>query len=171
MQLTHRRHRWAVLVALPLLAVAAACTPQQAGEWLGWHKHDSASAGAWLASPDGQQSLTDPSIDVPAPEAPAASWSSGDCASFADEAAAAGLPWGTFSRIAWRESGCNPNSWVVDRDDDGGGLFGLNFKGQNMKNYWAGLCGATTSNIRGNVTLQMECAAAEYHSRGLRAWS
>lgn len=99
-----------------------------------------------------------------------AEWVAGDCASFAEEAAAAGLPWDTFSRIAWRESGCDPNSWVVDHDDDGGGLFGLNFKGQTMKNFWAGLCGANTDNIRGNVELQMQCASAEYSARGLRAW-
>jgi hypothetical protein len=97
-------------------------------------------------------------------------WTAGDCDSFAEEAAAAGLPWSTFSRIAWRESGCDPWSWVVDSDDDGGGLFGLNFKGQNMKNAWATMCGATTANIRGNVPLQMECAAAAYNQLGMSPW-
>lgn len=105
---------------------------------------------------------------APAPAA-SAQWTAGDCSSFAEEAAAAGLPWGTFSRIAWRESGCNPNAWVVDSDDTGGGLFGLNFKG-SMAGYWRNLCGATTSNIRGNVPLQMKCASIEYAQRGLAAW-
>lgn len=98
-------------------------------------------------------------------------WTAGNCASFADEAAAAGLPWGTFSRIAWRESGCNPNAWVHDSDDNGGGLFGLNFISADLRNGWARMCGATISNIRGNVPLQMECAAAAYHEMGMRPWS
>lgn len=102
-------------------------------------------------------------------EAPAVEWTAGVCSSFAEEAAAAGLPWGTFSSIAWRESGCNPNVWVVDSDDTGGGLFGMNFRG-SLAGYWRNLCGATTSNIRGNVSLQMECASIEYGQRGLTAW-
>jgi hypothetical protein len=102
-------------------------------------------------------------------EAAPVEWTAGVCSSFAEEAAAAGLPWGVFSPIAWRESGCNPNVWVVDSDDTGGGLFGLNFKG-SLAGYWRDLCGATTSNIRGNVSLQMECASIEYARRGLAAW-
>lgn len=105
---------------------------------------------------------------APAPSA-SVSWQAGNCASFAEEAAAAGLPWGTFSPIAWRESGCNPNSYVVDSDDDGGGLFGFNFIG-SMVNYWNGLCGMTKSNMPGNVPLQMKCAAAQYQAYGLSAW-
>jgi hypothetical protein len=96
-------------------------------------------------------------------------WTAGDCDSFAEEAAAAGLPWGTFSRIAWRESGCNPSAWVVDSDDTGGGLFGFNFKG-SMLHYWEGLCGMSINEVRGNVPLQMDCAAAQYNQYGLSAW-
>jgi hypothetical protein len=108
---------------------------------------------------------------APVSEGPAAvvEWTAGDCDSFAEEAAAAGLPWGTFSRIAWRESGCNPNVWVVDSDDNGGGLFGFNFIG-SMINYWDNLCGMSKSEVRGNVPLQMECAAAQYNQYGLSAW-
>ena len=56
-----------------VIAVAAgctACTPEQSTEWLGWFRHDKDGAGAWLASPEGQASLTDPTIDVPAPPPP-----------------------------------------------------------------------------------------------------
>jgi hypothetical protein len=106
---------------------------------------------------------------VAEPAAVVSEWTAGDCGSFAEEAAAAGLPWDTFSRIAWRESGCNPHSWVVDHDDNGGGLFGLNFIG-GMKGYWLNLCGATIDSIKGNVELQMQCAATEYNARGLAAW-
>ena len=120
-----------------------------------------------------------------APQAPAGvHWQAGNCASFAEEAAAAGLPWGIFSKIAWRESGCNPNAWVVDNDDTGGGLnqysgvadyvggglFGFNFRG-SLASHWRNLCGMTPSNMRGNVPLQMKCAAAQYHQYGMGAWS
>ena len=103
------------------------------------------------------------------PAAAVAEWTAGDCASFAEEAAAAGLPWGTFSRIAWRESGCNPNAWVVDSDDTGGGLLGFNFKG-SLAGYWRDLCGATVNNIRGDVPLQMQCGAAAYNQLGMSPW-
>ena len=93
----------------------------------------------------------------------------GNCESYADDMAAAGLPVATFKAIAWRESGCRPSAWVVDHDDNGGGLFGFNFIG-SMAGYWRNLCGATTSNIRGNVGMQMKCASAEYRAHGLRAW-
>jgi len=103
------------------------------------------------------------------PAAVVVEWTAGDCDSFAEEAAAAGLPWGTFKPIAWRESGCNPNVWVVDSDDNGGGLFGFNFKG-SMLNYWNNLCGMSINEVKGNVPLQMECAAEQYHRYGLSAW-
>jgi hypothetical protein len=106
-----------------------------------------------------------------APAPAGVSWQAGNCASFKEEAAAAGLPWGTFSPIAWRESGCDPNVWVHDSDDWGGGLFGMNFINQSLRDGWMRLCGATMNNIRGNVPLQMQCAAAAYHTMGLAPWS
>lgn len=93
----------------------------------------------------------------------------GDCSSYHDDMRSVGLPVQTFSRIAWRETGCDPWAWVVDSDDTGGALFGLNFRG-SLARYWRNLCGATTGNIRGNVPLQMECAAAAYDELGLRPW-
>lgn len=93
----------------------------------------------------------------------------GVCSSYHDDMAAAGLPVSTFSRIGWRETGCDPYAWVVDRDDVGGAMFGLNFRG-SLAGYWRNLCGATTQNIRGNVPLIMECTAAAYRQLGLKPW-
>ena len=63
-----------VLMALAVVGVAATffigCTPEQSSEWLTWRGHDKDGAGVWLASPEGQASLTDPAIDVPAPPPP-----------------------------------------------------------------------------------------------------
>ena len=63
-----------VLMALAVVGVAATlfigCTPEQSSEWFGWRGHDKNGADAWLASPEGQASLTDPAIDVPAPPPP-----------------------------------------------------------------------------------------------------
>ena len=63
-----------------------------------------------------------------------------------------------------------PDVWIVDSDDEGGVMFGLNFKGRTMKRYWSTACGATVDNIRGNVPLQMACAKAAYDELGLRPW-
>lgn len=158
------------LLALGAVVLSAtACTPQQISDWVEWNDRDPVAA---------QEFANLPAVQAQLHERPAASsgggggngWTSGDCDSFAEEAAAAGLPWGTFSRIAWRESGCNPNVWVVDSDDDGGGLFGFNYKG-SMINYWGNLCGMSKGEVRGNVALQMECAAEQYHRHGMGAWS
>ena len=71
-----------VLMALAVVGVAATlfigCTPEQSDEWIGWYRHDKDGAGAWLASPEGQASLTDPAIDVPAPPPPPADVRRGD---------------------------------------------------------------------------------------------
>lgn len=115
------------------------------------------------------QCAPDECAPTEAPPEQVVEWEAGNCASFAEEAADAGLPWGIFGPIARRESGCNPNVWVVDHDDNGGGLFGFNFIG-SMINYWPNLCGMSKGEVRGNVPLQMQCAAAEYNAHGLRAW-
>lgn len=162
------RARAVALAATAAVGLAATgCTPQEVRGWVQWHNQDPAAAEAFAHRPEVQRSLH--------PAAPVVlrggnGWTAGNCASFAEEAAAAGLPWGIFSRIAQRETGCDPNAWVVDSDDTGGALFGLNFKG-TLATHWRNLCGATTSNIRGNVPLQMRCAAAQYHRYGMGAWS
>lgn len=97
----------------------------------------------------------------------------GDCDSYRQPMADAGLPVDTFIRIMRRESGCNPDLWVHDRDDDGGAGFGLNFIG-SMRGYWPALCGMTKEEAQqGNaqITLILSCVEAEYAAHGLRAWS
>ncbi len=152
--------RLLALATIPLVG----CTPAQVRAWVAWHADDPEAAIEFAQRPEVQADLL-----TGEHEQRTSSGTPGVCSTYADDMAAVGLPVGTFTHIAWRESGCNPNSWVVDRDDNGGGLFGQNFKG-SMAGYWRGLCGATTTNLRGNVHLQMECAAAEYHAHGLRAW-
>lgn len=146
----------ALLAATTAVAAMTACTPREVGLWSDWHDQEPAAAEEFARNLPTQGASS--------------GWQAGNCDSFAEEAAAAGLPWGTFKPIAWRESGCNPNAWVHDSDDWGGGLFGLNFISSDLRTAWARMCGATMSNIRGNVPLQMECAAAAYHELGLRPW-
>lgn len=116
------------------------------------------------------QCTPEASVAVEVPSGADGTGTPGDCASYHDDMEAAGLPVSTFSRIGWRETGCDPWAWVVDSDDTGGAFFGLNFKG-SLAGYWLNLCGATTGNIRGNVPLIMECTAAAYREAGLRPWS
>ena len=78
------------------------------------------------------------------------------------------LPVATFKRIAWRESGCNPRSFVIDRDDAGGGLLGINLKGR-MAGTWRRWCGATLANIT-SADVNVRCAAVAYRKMGLRPW-
>jgi len=164
----------ATLGVVVLASAATGCSAQQIAAWVDWHNTDPAAAEAFAALPEVQQALADSvetnAADIPAVDAASGGWTAGNCASFADEAAAAGVPWGIFSGIAWRESGCNPNVWVVDSDDTGGGLVGFNVKG-SLASHWRDLCGATTGNIRGNVPLQMDCIAAQYSQYGMSAWS
>jgi hypothetical protein len=96
----------------------------------------------------------------------------GSCESYAPLFEAYGLPVQTFMRIAWRESGCNHTSWVVDHDDLGGGLLGINFKTRQLRNGWANWCGAAPNNaFRFDPELQVRCAKAAYDRMGLRPWS
>lgn len=164
--MTIRARVLALIATATVGLTATGCTPNEIRGWVQWHDKDPAAAEAFAHQPEVQSSLHNGSRTT---SSGGGGWTAGDCASFADEAAAAGLPWGTFSRIAWRETRCDPNAWVVDSDDTGGALFGLNFKG-SLATHWRNLCGATTGNIRGNVPLQMRCASAQYHQYGMGAW-
>ena len=146
-----RRIVRAVALAVGLAGVTAACTPDELDRWVAWHAVDPEAAIASL------------------PPKPEAHWVKGDCDSFTEELAAVGLPVDTFKRIAWRETRCDPNAWVVDHDDTGGALMGLNFKG-SMAGYWRDACKTTIHNIRGNVPLIMRCTAVAYRDAGLRPW-
>jgi hypothetical protein len=92
----------------------------------------------------------------------------GDCASYAPLFDAYGLPASTFMRIAWRESGCNHKSFVIDRDDAGGGLLGINLKG-SLARGWYAWCGATLGNII-DAEVNVRCAAVAYQKMGMAPW-
>ncbi len=94
----------------------------------------------------------------------------GDCDSYVPLFQRYGLPVSTFKAIAWRESGCNHTSWVNDSDDLGGGLLGINFRTQTLRDGWASWCGATVNNFRWDADLQVRCARAAYDRLGLRPW-
>lgn len=93
----------------------------------------------------------------------------GDCDSYVPLFNQYGLPAGTFKKIAWRESGCNHLSFVIDSDDAGGGLLGINLKGSNART-WSQWCGATLNNIT-NAEVNVHCAAEAYQRMGLQPWS
>jgi len=147
------------LIAAAVL-VLSSCTPAQVRAWLSWHADDPDAAVAWLDTDEGQALLAEqpaPGVDV----------TPGDCSSYAPLFVEHGLPVATFTRIAWRESGCNHRSYVVDHDDLGGGLLGINLRaGAAM---WRSWCGLTTGNVT-DADVNVRCAAAAYERLGLRPW-
>jgi len=90
------------------------------------------------------------------------------CARYAPLLAANGLPVATFSAIAWRESRCNPASFVMNRTDSGGGLLGINLKGR-LAATWRRWCGATLANIT-NASVNVRCAGVAYRKMGMAPW-
>jgi hypothetical protein len=115
---------------------------------------------AALALPPG------PHPDVAGAAAPAATRAA--CARYDGLFRANGLPVQTFRAIAWRESGCNPRSFVIDSDDAGGGLLGINLKGR-LAGTWRRWCGATLANIT-SAAVNVRCAGVAYRKRGLAPW-
>jgi hypothetical protein len=93
----------------------------------------------------------------------------GDCESYWPLMQSYGLP-RVFVRIAWRESGCDHTSYVVDNDDAGGGLLGLNLKGSSLARGWNRWCGLTLGNVTDAET-NIRCAAVAYQKLGMRPWS
>jgi hypothetical protein len=140
----------AALAAFVAVAALTGCTPEEQQRWLEWHAVDPAAALASL-----EQSPADP----PSP---------GDCSSYAPLFEQYGLPVATFKRIAWRESGCNHRSFVIDSDDAGGGLLGLNLKG-SLARGWNSWCGLNLGNVRDAET-NVRCAAVAYQKLGMRPW-
>jgi hypothetical protein len=164
------------LTALVAVATLAACTPRELQAWAVWHGQDPDAAVEFAQRPEVVADLATGEHETDGPQfrqyldGSDGAWTAGDCDSFADEAADAGVPWGIFRPIMWRESGCDPTVWVVDRDDDGGAGFGFNYRGA-MAGYWLRLCGMSKAEARAaNVPLIMRCVAAEYRAHGLRAW-
>jgi hypothetical protein len=165
-----------LLIAATGLVAMTGCTPGQIQKWIAWHDADPEAAVEFAQQDWVQDSLRQfrltPNIsdnndggdvDLDGEGTP------GDCESYRDEIAAAGLPVNTFINIGRRETHCDPYAWVVDGNDTGGAFFGFNFKG-NLAGYLRDLCGATVNNIRGNIPLIMSCAKALYDSRGLDPW-
>lgn len=108
-------------------------------------------------------------VPAPAQAAPAVVEAKrSDCAKYHGLFRKYRLPVATFSRIAWRESGCNHRSFVIDHDDSGGGLLGINLKGR-LAATWKRWCGATLRNIT-NAEVNIRCAAVAYRKMGLRPW-
>lgn len=109
------------------------------------------------------------SSDGPQFEQELASWDvqPGNCESYWPLMQSYGLP-RVFVRIAWRESGCNHRSFVVDSDDAGGGLLGINLKG-SLGRGWNAWCGATLGNIT-DAEVNVRCAAVAYQKMGMAPW-
>ena len=149
------------LLALALVALTA-CTPAQLRAWVAWHEDAPDDALAWLETDDGQAALAELVTAPPSTPTP------GDCASYAPLFERYGLPVSTFTRIARRESGCNHRSYVVDHDDLGGGLLGLNLRAGAAR--WRSWCGLTTANVTDAET-NVRCAAAAYERLGMRPWA
>jgi hypothetical protein len=139
-------------IAAALVAVLAVtgCTPEERDRWLDWHAVDPAAALAALEQSPG---------DSPSP---------GDCSSYTPLFEQYGLPVATFKKIAYRESGCNHRSFVIDRDDAGGGLLGLNLKGR-LAATWNDWCGLTLGNVT-DAEINVRCAAVAYRKLGMKPW-
>jgi hypothetical protein len=150
---------------------ATGCTPAQTQAWLSWHGDDPEAAIAFLDTPEGQATLDDTETSTDGPQfaqhLAGSAVVPGDCSSYAGLFAAYGLPVATFTRIAWRESGCNHRSFVSDSDDLGGGLLGLNLRAGASR--WRSWCGLTTANVTDAAT-NVRCAAAAYERMGMRPW-
>jgi hypothetical protein len=158
----------ALLVGIAL-GTLTGCTPAQTAFWLRWHHDDPEAAVAFLDTPEGQALLDDTGTD----DAQFADYLAmlptvGDCSSYAPLFERYGLPVATFQRIAWRESGCDHTSYVVDHDDLGGGLLGLNLRAGADR--WRQWCGLTTANVT-NAETNVRCAAAAYQRMGMAPWA
>jgi hypothetical protein len=148
--------------------VLTGCTPAQTAFWLRWHRDDPEAAIAFLDTPEGQ-ALLDDSDGPQFAEYLATLPTPGDCSSYVPLFERHGLPTSTFQRIAWRESGCDHRSFVIDHDDSGGGLLGLNLKG-SLARMWFDWCGLTLRNVV-DADTNVRCAAVAYDRMGLQPWS
>jgi len=166
------RARLALPIAVAALALTAACTPEEAKHWLAWHASDPDAAQAWLASPEGQESLI-PEPEVPHDEAPA-SPTRGGCDGIYDELIRQGASDGVAQRLAYRiaprESGCSPQQ-VHDGDDWSYSRFGLNGITAQLRNNWMAWCGADVRYDTADLATDVACALAAYDRMGWAPWS
>lgn len=152
-------------LALIVMFALTGCSAAQVRAWLAWHDDDPDTAVAFLETDTGQALLA--GSDGPQ----FAQWltpTPGDCSSYAPLFELHGLPVAAFTRIAYRESGCNHLSFVRDADDLGGGLLGLNLRAGASR--WFDWCGLTVANVTDAGT-NIACAAAAYHRLGFAPWS
>jgi hypothetical protein len=151
------KRRW-----LPIALVALmGCTPNQIRAWVRWYGDDPEAAVEFANQPEVQEALAE-SVQRSESVQP------GDCDSYAPLFEKYGLPVATFKRIAWRESGCNHQSFVRDSDDLGGGLLGINLRAGASR--WFSWCGLTTGNVT-NADKNVECAGEAYQRMGMSPWS
>jgi hypothetical protein len=148
------------LLIIAAVLVLTSCTPAQVRAWLRWHADEPDAAVAWLSTDEAQALLADEPDPIGVEP--------GDCSSYAHLFERYGLPVATFTRIAWRESGCNHLSYVHDSDDIGGGLLGLNLRAGADR--WRQWCGLTTANVTDAET-NVRCAAAAYDRMGMAPWA
>jgi len=152
--------------------------------WADWYRKDPEAAREFANRPEvqadlhhtqgnssaGRQNNTHSNNPTPRPTSnTGTAGSPGNCDSFASLFRANGLPVETFKRIAWRESGCNPRSFVMNSTDSGGGLLGINLKGR-LAGTWYEWCGATLGNIT-NASVKVRCAGVAYRKMGMQPWS
>ena len=153
-----------------MLALLTSCTPEQTRAWLRWHRDDPEAAVAFLDTDEGQQMLADTDTDGPQfAEYLATMPTPGDCSSYVPLFERYGLPVATFKAIAWRESGCDHRSFVIDSDDAGGGLLGINLKGYAQATRFYQRCGVTLANVTDAET-NIRCAAEAYERMGMAPW-
>lgn len=164
------------LGVLALVLAGTGCSARELAAWVDWHANDPESAIEFAQRPEVVADLATGEHEQSAPSVRGGTGGAdgvgipGDCSSYADDIAAAGLP-AVFVRIAWRESGCDHTRFTNDHDDLGGYLTGLNFRTANLRNGWLSWCGATLGNIRYDVTRQIRCTAEAYRRLGMRPWS
>lgn len=161
------------LVALALVALVG-CTPAEVRGWVAWHDADPDAAVEFAQRPEVVADLASGEHDSDGPQF--AQWlegqpTPGDCSSYVPLLEAHGLPSAVFTRIMWRESGCDHTRFTDDADDLGGYGWGLNFRTANLRAGWLSWCGATVGNIRYDADRQVRCVAAAYARLGLRPWS
>ena len=156
-----------VIAALFAIIPLTGCTAREVQLWVDWHAKDPTSADAYVDELR-QSSRENNSHSIPV-RTNNSSGTPGNCDSFASLFMANGLPVDTFKRIAWRESGCNPRSFVMNSTDSGGGLLGINLKGR-LAATWYSWCGATLGNIT-NASINVKCAGVAYRKMGLQPWS
>jgi hypothetical protein len=158
------------LISLLAIVALTGCTPNQIRVWVGWYQTDPDAAIEFANRPEIQASLRGEDSDGPQFAQWLGSYQPGNCDSYAPLFEEYGLPVATFKRIAWRESGCDHRSYVIDSDDAGGGLLGINLKGYQQATRFYQWCGVTLATVT-DAEKNVECAAEAYQRMGMAPWS